>query len=102
MQDIDVCLQCYAVFIIVSWLDTPQAVPELMAYMVNIIRASHDYEGSPWAAYDAAFRRQVASTRHKEWLKINTSLHKICFTSKGYNNVMSARVLCTRRQNVRD
>lgn len=33
-----------------------------MAYMVNIIRASQEFEGATWAAYDAAFRRQAAAT----------------------------------------
>ena len=57
VQDIDVWLQCYAVFVSVMARHSPETVPELMAYMVNIIRASQEYEGSAWAAYDAAFRR---------------------------------------------
>ena len=82
VQDIEVWLQCYAVFVSVVARDSPETVPELMAYMVNIIRASQEYEGSAWSAYDAAFRRQAATTGHREWSKINTSLYTICFTGK--------------------
>ena len=82
VQDIDVWLQYYAVFVRVVARHSPETVPELMAYMVNIIRASQEYEGSAWAAYDAAFRRQAATTGHREWSKINTSLYTICFTGK--------------------
>lgn len=32
--------------------------------MVSIIRASQEYEGSAWAAYDTVFRRQAAATGH--------------------------------------
>ena len=60
----------------------PDAVPGLMAYMVNVIRASQEYEGAAWVAYDAAFRRQAAATGQRDWSKINTSLYTICFTGK--------------------
>ena len=53
-----------------------------MAYMIRILRASREYEGSAWASYDAAFRRQAAATGNKRWSKINPSLYSICFTGK--------------------
>ena len=60
----------------------PQWIPEMMAYMVQIIRASQEYEGLWWFVYDEAYRRQEATTGHVEWSKINPSIFTVCFTSK--------------------
>ena len=57
-------------------------VPELMAYMISILRASQEYEGLAWATYDAAYHRQAAATGHKQWSKVNPSLYTVCFTGK--------------------
>ena len=53
-----------------------------MAYMIVIVRASQEYEGSAWAAYDAAYRRQAAAQGKTGWSQINPSLYAICFTGK--------------------
>ena len=87
--------QCFAVFVGVVAKTPPEAVPGLMAYMISIIRASQEYEGAAWAAYDAAFRRQAAATGQRDWGKINSSLYTICFTGKAkrsqrYDNCLSA------------
>ena len=82
VQDIGVWLQCFAVFVGVVAKTSPEAVPGLMAYMIGVIRASQEYEGAAWAAYDAAFRRQAAATGQRDWGKINSSLYTICFTGK--------------------
>lgn len=82
VQEIGVWLQCFAVFVGVVAKSSPEAVPGLMAYMISIIRASQEYEGAAWAAYDAAFRRQAAATKLRDWSAINSSLYTICFTGK--------------------
>ena len=82
VQEVSVWLQCFAVFVGVVVKSAPDAVPGLMAYMVSVIRASQEYEGAAWVAYDAAFRRQAAATGQRDWSKINTSLYTICFTGK--------------------
>ena len=46
-----------------------------MAYMLCIIQASQEYEGSAWAAYDAMFSRQAAATGLRDWAKFNSSLY---------------------------
>ena len=53
VQEINVWLQCYALYVAVRAVKAPKLVPELMAYQ--------EYEG---AAYDAAYRRQAAATGH--------------------------------------
>ena len=82
VEDIHVWLQCYAVYIGVMATKHPERVPELMSYMINIIRASQEFEDTAWVAYDAAYRRQAASTGHTKWSKINPSLYALCFTGK--------------------
>jgi hypothetical protein len=62
LEDIHVWLQCYVVFVAVMASKRPERVPELMSYMINIIRASQEFENTEWIAYDAACRRQVAYT----------------------------------------
>ena len=60
----------------------PQHVPELMAHMVNILRASLEYTGAAWSTYDAAFSRQAAATGLRQWSKVNPSLYTICLRAR--------------------
>ncbi len=87
VQEIAVWLQCFAVFVGVVARFEPEVVPGLMAYMVNIIRASQESEGAAWVAYDAAYRRQAAATGVKKWGGVNSSLYTICFTGKARKSV---------------
>ena len=80
--DLTVWLQCFAVYVGVLGPKFPVEVPEPMAYVIVIVRASQEYEGSAWAAYDAAYRRQVAVQGKTGWSQINPSLYVICFTRK--------------------
>ncbi len=87
VQEIAVWLQCFAVFVGVVARFEPEVVSGLMAYMVNIIRASQEYEGAAWVAYDAAYRRQAAATGVKKWGGVNSLLYTICFTGKARKSV---------------
>ena len=40
---------------------------ELMAYLINTVNTSQEFEGSAWAVYDAAYRRQAAAIGHSKW-----------------------------------
>ena len=54
----------------------------MMAYMINIIKASQEYEGLAWFLYDEAYCRQAAAAGHTEWSKVNPSIFTVCFTAK--------------------
>ena len=69
-------------YVSVLAIQSPQYVPELMAYMVSILQASQEYEGSAWTTYDAAYHSQAAATGNKQWSKVNPSLYTVCFTGK--------------------
>ena len=81
-QEIHVWLQCFALYAAVAAVKCPNRVPEMMAYMIQIIQASQEYEGLAWFAYDEAYRRQAAVTQHYEWSRINPSIFSICFTGR--------------------
>ena len=55
------------------------AVPELLAYLIFILRVSQDFGGIAWVTYDAAFRRQAFITGNRQWSKVNPSLYSISF-----------------------
>ena len=80
--ELTVWLQCFALYVGVLAPRFPLEVPELMAYMIAIIRAAQEYEGPSWAAYDAAYRRQAEAQGLTKWSQINPSLYAICFTGK--------------------
>ena len=65
-QEIHVWLQCFAVYVAVVASKCSNRVPDMMAYMIQIIRANQEYEGLAWFAYDKAYRRQAAATQHWE------------------------------------
>ena len=60
----------------------PGKVPQFMAYQSLIIKGHRDFAGLGWVQYDHAFWRQVVITKDLEWLRVNTTLHSLCFTGK--------------------
>ena len=81
VTDIFTWLQCYGTYVSVLAPLYPEHVPELMAYMTTIIRASQDYAGLAWVRYDSAFRRQAALTGNTRWSTVNATLYTISFTA---------------------
>ena len=49
--------------------EVTESVPELLAYMISIMRASREFSGLAWAQYDAAYRRQMIalSPLRRKW-----------------------------------
>lgn len=80
VTDIQTWIQCFGAYVSVLGPGDPSLIPELMAYMAMIVRASQDYDGLAWVRYDAGFRRQAAMTGNKRWSAINSTLYTVCFT----------------------
>ena len=80
--ELNTWLQCFALYVGVLGLERPDCVPQLMAYLVTIIRASQEFEGTAWAVYDDHFRRQAATEENWQWSGVNSSLYSMCFTGK--------------------
>ena len=58
ITDLALWTECYASM--VNVLTTSFPGPPFMAYLRTIVRASRNFEGTAWASYDAAYRRQAA------------------------------------------
>ena len=81
-QDIHVWVQCFAMYVAVVSGEWPRCVPEMMAYMINIIKAIQEYKGLAWFLYNEAYHRQAVATGHTEWSKVNLLIFTVCFTAK--------------------
>ena len=44
----------------------PETVPELVAYLVCILRTSQGFGGLAWLNYDSAFYQQAATTGNRQ------------------------------------
>ena len=75
-------VQCFGVYVGILAKQFPDAVPELMSYMISIIKASKNYEGLAWVNYDTLYCRWAAATNCRKWSQINLSLFSLCFTGK--------------------
>ena len=82
VTDINVWLQCYALYTSVLATQDPEAIPELLAYLITILRVSQDFAGSAWVNYDSAFRRQADVTGDRKWSCINPSMYSIYFAGQ--------------------
>lgn len=82
VTEITVWLQCYGLYVSVLASEHPQAIPELMAYMITMLRVSQDFAGSAWVNYNSAFRRQADITGDQKWSRINPSMYSICFAGQ--------------------
>ena len=60
VTDLKMWLQFFAIHVGVLSAKHPEAVPELVSYVMAIIWASEDYAGLAWVRYDAAYRRQAS------------------------------------------
>ena len=52
----------------------PQHVPELLAYMGDIIKASKQFKWPSWVIYDA-YRQCMEETGQKDWSKVDMPDH---------------------------
>ena len=57
----------------------PERVPDLAAYMTQIIQASHQFKETLWQDYDTQFRVQAAAAKHPHLTVVDTFLWAITF-----------------------
>ena len=81
--DVRVWAMCFVSYISVIANRDPSRVPDLLGYLVHMIKASLKFEGPSLANYDNTFRRQAAVMGNQNWSSLNSSLFLMCFTGKG-------------------
>ena len=69
----------FSVYMGVMAVKHPERVPDLAAYMGQIIQTSRQFKGTPWQDYNTRFRMQAAADK-RPWLAVvDTSLWAITF-----------------------
>ena len=56
------------------------AAPDLLTYMLAIMRAQAEYKEPAWRLYDEAFRDNAGSTGNRKWALLDTHLHNQILT----------------------
>ena len=75
-------MQCFTTYVAILATKFPEAVPDLMAYMLSIIRAYQEYEHPQWRNYDEAFSDKAATTGNRKWSVIDSHLYNQIFTGR--------------------
>lgn len=70
---------CFNTFISVVAMRSPDQVRDLLAYSSTIVKASQDFEGTPWLDYDSHFRREMATQSKPQWERIDASIWTLYF-----------------------
>ena len=71
----------FTVYVGVMAVKHPEKVPDLSAYMAQIIQASRQFKGTPWREYDTRFRMQAAASKLQRLATVDTSLWTIAFAN---------------------
>ena len=85
VTDIFTWLQCFRVYVSIRGVQSPEIVPELIAYMTTIIRVNREYSGQEWRNYDMLFHKHAALRRDTKWSVINPTICARCFTAATRN-----------------
>lgn len=82
VTDISLWTECYASLVAVLTTKYPEKAPQFMGYLRTIVRASRNFEGTAWASYDAAYRRQAANRKSFDWAAIDPTIYNEAFTGR--------------------
>ena len=81
VTDILTWVQCFGNYMLAPCY--PDSIPELMAYMMEIVGQAKRFRGKTWVLYNAIFRRQVAASGNRRWSEVNNTLHASCYSASG-------------------
>ena len=79
VTDISLWTECYATMAAILASAFPAKAPHLFTYLRTITKASRTFEGSAWASYDMAFRRQAANRGSLDWGYVDPALYNEAF-----------------------
>ena len=65
---------CFNAYTSIIAIKQPERIKNLLAYPSLITKASADYQGTPWLAYNSHFRQVAAITKQADWSQVNSSL----------------------------
>ena len=79
IPDLATWLQCYAIFTTVIASKNPARLPDLMAYMSIIAKASQKFAWPSWVVYDHNFRQEAACSANTQWARVDPSMHSVLY-----------------------
>ena len=74
---------CSATYMLIISSRFPEALPDLIAYQLLIIKQAKRFRYPSWLYYDIEFRKWAAATKTKEWAHINSEIYTLAFTGQG-------------------
>ena len=82
VTDIGLWTECYATMAAILDAAYPSKAPHFFTYLRTITKASRNFEGSAWASYDMAFRRQAANRGSLDWGCVDPALYNEAFAGR--------------------
>jgi len=82
VTDILTWLQCFGIYVSAIAPSYPEAVPELLAYILEIVGQAKRFRGRTWVLYDATFYRQAAASGNRQWSEVNSTLLASCYSGE--------------------
>ena len=73
-------MQCFGLYAAVVISHSPERASGLMAYMLNIAKASSKFQWPSWVVYDQNFCMEAANAP-MDWSKVDPSIYAQCFTN---------------------
>ena len=80
IPDLAIWMQCYAIFTAVITSKNPPRLPDLMAYMTIIAKASQKFAWTSWVFYGQNFCQEAACSTSTQWARVDPSIYTQCFT----------------------
>jgi len=62
------------IYMAAMWKQYPEAMPEMIAYLLLIVNASDQYDGLYWRAYDTHYWVNAAATGNWHWSHLDIDL----------------------------
>ena len=82
ITDLALWTECYATMAAILVTAFPDKAPHLFSYLRTITKASRTFEGSAWASYDMAYRRQAANHGSLDWGLVDAALYNEAFAGR--------------------
>ena len=83
IPDLATWVQCFALYLAVLAPQQPSRIPDLMAYMSCIAKASQKYNWPSWLVYDQNFHQEAANNPLQPWARVDPSIYAQSFTGQG-------------------
>ena len=80
VHDIGLWIECFSRMAAVLVSRYPDKAPELFAYQATIVRASRNFKGNSWVAYNCQYRCEALANRDLNWSQMNARLYNKAFT----------------------